>query len=258
MSGMWTIVRKELRTYFYSPVAYVMLGIFSITMGFIFSSFVATYLNYKMQEQMGAQGVTLEMLSRAFFSNMSFMFCFFVPFLTMKLFAEEKSQSTIELLLTAPLRTFQIVLGKYIGAITLMTAMLAASFIYVLFMILWGSPMPDLKVFAGSYFGVFLALASFVALGSAVSAMASSQAIAAVWTFVILMILALFQAVGQQTTATLGPIQLGPTMLYLSPLRHVASFTEGLLQLKDIVYFLSFTIFCLFLTHRVVESNRWR
>ncbi len=88
--------------------------------------------------------------------------------------------------------------------------------------------------------------------------MTSSQAIAAVWTFIILLFLWLMQSLAQGITATWGPIKIGPTLIYMSPLGHFSSFAEGLIHVKDLVYFLSFTIFTLFLTHRVVESNRWR
>lgn len=257
MSGTTAIIKKEIRTYFYSPVAYVLIGIFLFIMGVIFTKFVAIYQQVTMAQRFGqAQGITLDKLAAYLYQNMAFILCFVTPFLTMKLFAEEKNQSTLELLLTSPIRTAHLVLGKFFGAFALMTIMVILSFVYAGFMIAWGNP--EVGVILSTYLGLLLALSCYISLGGLISAVASSQAIAAVWTFIALLLLWLLQSLGQGVTASLGPIQIGPTLVYLSPLGHFNSFNEGLIQVKDVVYFLSFTGFMLFLTHRVVESNRWR
>ena len=137
-----------------------------------------------------------------------------------------------------------------------MLMMLAVSSIYVLFMVIWGNP--ELPIIGTTYIGLILALCCYISLGALISALTSSQAIAAVWTFITLLLLWLMQSLGQGVTASWGPIQLGPTLIYLSPLGHFNSFAEGLIHIKDLVYFVTFTAFTLFLTHRVVESNRWR
>ena len=147
-------------------------------------------------------------------------------------------------------------MGKFLAAYILMFAMVFISFIYVLFMILWGNP--ELPIIGTTYLGLMLALACYISLGGLISAITNSQAIAAVWTFIVLLLLWLLQALGQGITAQWGPVQLGPTLVYISPLGHFNSFTEGLIHIKDIVYFVSFCGLALFLTHRVVESNRWR
>jgi ABC-2 type transport system permease protein len=187
---------------------------------------------------------------------MAFILCFVTPFLTMKLFAEEKRQQTLELLFTAPLRGAELVFGKFFSAMILMLMMTVLSFIYVLFMVIWGNP--ELPIIATTYLGLILALCCYVSLGSLISALTSSQAIAAIWTFIALLLLWLLQSLGQGVTAQWGPIQWGPTLVYLSPLGHFNSFAEGLIHIKDVMYFVTFTAFTLFLTHRVVESNRWR
>lgn len=257
MSGTLAIIKKEIKTYFYSPVAYVLLGIFLFIMGIIFAKFVAIYQSMMAQQRFGGgQGITLDKLATYLFQNMAFILCFVTPFLTMKLFAEEKNQSTLELLLTAPIHTSQLVLGKFLGAFGLMALMVVLSFVYPFFMILWGNP--EVSVIACTYLGLLLALGCYIALGGLISALASSQAIAAVWTFIVLLLLWLLQSLGQGVTAAWGPIEIGPTLIYLSPLGHFNSFNEGLIQVKDVVYFLTFIGFTLFLTHRVVESNRWR
>lgn len=257
MRGATAIIKKELRSYFCSPIAYVVLGVFLFVMGVIFAKFVDLYNRFNAAQQFGqAQGITLDKLATYLYQNMAFIMCFVSPFLTMRLFSEEKRQNTLELLFTSPIRELEIVLGKFLSAFIFMLVMLALSSIYVFFMVLWGNP--ELKIIATTYLGLALALACYVSLGALISAMTSSQAIAAVWTFIALLFLWLLQSLGQGITASWGPIQWGPTLVYISPLGHFNSFTEGLVHVKDIVYFVSFTVFTLFLTHRVVESNRWR
>ncbi|MBI4405353.1 MAG: ABC transporter permease subunit [Deltaproteobacteria bacterium] len=257
MNGAVAIVKKELRSYFYSPVAYVIMGVFLFVMGVIFAKFVAIYEAYNRARAFGqAQGITLDKLALYMYQNMAFILCFVTPFLTMKLFAEERRQQTFELLLTAPLRGVELVLGKFISAYILMVLMVGLSFIYVVFMILWGNP--EMGIIFSTYIGLLLALACYISLGALISAMTSSQAIAAVWTFIVLLLLWLLQSLGQGVTTKWGFIDWGPTLVYISPLGHFNSFAEGLIHIKDVIYFLTFTIFMLFLTHRVVESNRWR
>lgn len=257
MSGLTAIIKKELKTYFYSPMAYVIIGIFLFIMGSIFSKFVHIYENYRQMQQFGAaQGITLDKLATYLYQNMAFILCFVTPFLTMRLFAEEKKQNTLELLLTAPLKSGELVLGKFLAGYLLMLIMTALSFLYVMFMIMYGTP--ELPIIGVTYLGLILTLACYISLGALISSATSSQAIAAVWTFVALLMLWLLQSLGQGISAKWLGVEVGPTLVYLSPLGHFNSFAEGLIHVKDIVYFLSFTFLALFLTHRVVESNRWR
>lgn len=257
MRGSIAILKKELRTYFYSPVAYVILGVFLFIMGVIFAKFVDIYVRFNSVQRFGGgQGITLDKLATYLYQNMAFILCFVTPFLTMRLFAEEKRQHTLELLLTAPLKKFELVTGKFLAAYSLMIFMVGVSFIYVLFMILWGNP--EISIVATTYLGLLLALACYVSLGALISAMTGSQAIAAIWTFIALLLLWLLQSLGQGISAKTGFIEWGPLLVFLSPLGHFNSFSEGLIHLKDIVYFVSFTVITLYFTHCVVESNRWR
>ncbi|MFM8268553.1 MAG: ABC transporter permease [Pseudomonadota bacterium] len=257
MKGARAILKKELRSYFYSPVAYVILGVFLFIMGVIFAKFVDIYQRFNTVQRFGgAQGITLDKLATYLYQNMAFILCFVTPFLTMRLYAEEKRQHTLELLFTAPLKKFEIVLGKFLAAYSLMIFMVIVSFIYVLFMILWGNP--ELPIIGTTYLGLLLALACYVSLGGLISAMTNSQAIAAVWTFIALLLLWLLQSLGQGISAKTGFIEWGPLLVFLSPLGHFNSFSEGLIHLKDIIYFLSFTAVSLYFTYCVVESNRWR
>lgn len=257
MRGAVAILKKEMRTYFYSPVAYVVLGIFLFIMGIIFAKFVSIYQQYNMAQRFGqTQGVTLDKIALYLYQNMAFILCFVTPFITMKLFAEERRQHTLELLFTAPIRMYELVAGKFMAALGLMLFMVVLSGIYVGFMVAWGNP--DLAIIGTTYLGLVLSLCCYISIGGLISALTSSQAIAAVWTFIVLLLLWLLQSLGQGLTAKTGPIEWGPLLVYLSPLAHFTSFAQGLVQIKDVVYFVTFTLFMLFLTQRVVESNRWR
>ncbi len=252
MRGTLAILKKEFRSYFNSPLAYSLIGLFLGIMGLFFAYFV----NVFQQRSVSRQPISLDQITAALLQNMIFVFLFFLPLLTMRLFAEEKNQSTLELLLTAPLRTVHLVLGKFFGAMAISLTMVLFTFVYIGFIIAWGNP--DLRVLASAYLGMILTLGTFLSFGALISALCSSQAIAGVWTYIGLLLLFVFLPIGQGIRVEWGPIELGPLLVFLSPMSHFNSFGDGLLQLKDVVYFLSFIIFMLFLTHRVVESNRWR
>ena len=261
MNSTCAIVKKELRSYFYSPIAYILIGVFLFIMGVIFTKFVDIYQRYNMAQRFGqAQGITLDKLATYLYQNMAFILCFLTPFITMRLFAEEKRQQTFELLFTAPIRGAQLVFGKFLAAFLLMFLMVALSSVYVLFMVMWGNP--ELPIIGTTYLGLLLALSCYIALGTLISATTSSQAIASIITFILLLFLWLLQSLAQgitsHTETVLGTIDWGPVLTFISPLGHFNSFAEGLIHVKELVYFVSVTFFLLFLTHRVVVSNRWR
>jgi len=257
MTGMTAIMKKEWRSYFYSPVAYVVIGVFLLIMGIIFDAFVGIYQQYNNMSRFGqGQGITVDRLIAQLFQNMAFILTFLSPMLTMKLFAEEKRQHTYELLFTAPLRGGELVVGKFLSAFGLMMVMLVFSFFYIFFLLLWGNP--DVNTIITTYLGLALSLACYLSLGGFISAISTSQAVAAVINFIVLLFLYLVQTLGQRVSAKWGPIEWGPTLVYMSPLGHFNAFAEGVIHVKDVVYFLTFTAFMLFLTHKVVESNRWR
>ncbi len=165
MKGAIAIAKRELRSYFYSPLAYVVIGVFLLIMGVIFAKFVAIYDQYSRAKAYGqSQEISLDKLASFLYQNMAFILCFVTPFLTMRLFAEEKRQQTLELLFTAPIRGIELVLGKFFAAYGLMLLMIFFSFIYSFFMILWGNP--QMTIIGTTYLGMMLALACYVSLGA--------------------------------------------------------------------------------------------
>jgi ABC-2 type transport system permease protein len=257
MNGLTAIFKKEMRSYFYSPVAYVVTGVFLLITGVIFYTFIGIYQQYASMARFGqSQGITLDRLISQFFQNMAFILTFITPFFTMRLFAEEKKQHTFELLFTSPIRGGELVMGKFFSAMSMILVMLAFSLVHILFLIVWGNP--DVAVIATTYLGLILSLGCYLSLGALISALSSSQGLAFVFDFIALLLLWLIQTIGQRVTAKWGPIDWGATLVYISPLGHFNGFVDGVIHVKDVVYFLSFIGLMLFLTHKAVESNRWR
>jgi ABC-2 type transport system permease protein len=257
MSGFTAIFKKEMRSYFYSPVAYIVTGLFLFLMGIIFYVFINIFQQYANMARFGqGQGITLDRLVQQLFQNMSFILVFATPFFTMRLFAEERRQQTFELLFTSPIRGSELVLGKFFSAFTIVVLMMLFSFVHLVFLIVWGNP--DVSTIATGYLGLALSLGCFLSVGALISALSSTPGLAFMFNFIALLLLFLLQTIGQRITAKLGPIDWGATLTYISPLSHFNPFVDGLIQLKDVVFFLSFMGFMLFLTHKAVESNRWR
>lgn len=257
MSGFTAVFKKEIRSYFYSPVAYILTGLFIFITGIIFYFFLRIYQEYASRAMFGqGPGITLDRLVQQLFQNMSFILAFLTPFFTMRLFAEERRQQTFELLFTSPIRGVELVLAKYFSAFGLVILMMLLSFVHLGFLLLWGNP--DVAAIATGYLGLALSLGCFLALGALISALSSTPGLAFMFNLITVLLLFLLQAIGQRVTAKWGPIDWGATLTYLSPISHLNPFVDGIIQLKDIVFFISFIALMLFLTHKAVESNRWR
>jgi ABC-2 type transport system permease protein len=236
MHNIWAIARRELYAYFVSPIAYVIGGLFLLISGFLFS----LILNFSSEATM-----------RPLFGNLSVIFLFAVPFLTMRLLAEEARSGTLELLLTAPVRDSELVLGKFLGALLLVLAILACTAIYPAILLLAGNP--DRGPILAGYLGIVLQAAAFLAIGLFASSLTQNQIIAAMLTFVILLLLWLSDALGNYTGGRIGDL-----FRFLSITRHLDEFPRGIIDTRHIVYFLSVIAAALFLTVQSVQSRRWR
>ncbi|HLI27951.1 MAG TPA: ABC transporter permease [Chloroflexota bacterium] len=236
MRNIWAIARRELYAYFVSPIAYVVGGLFLLISGFLFS----LILNLSSEATM-----------RPLFGNLSVIFLFAVPFLTMRLLAEEARSGTLELLLTAPVRDSQLVLGKFLGALLLVLAILACTAIYPAILLLAGNP--DRGPILAGYLGIVLQAAAFLAIGLFASSLTQNQIIAAMLTFVILLLLWLSDALGNYTGGRIGDL-----FRFLSITRHLDEFPRGIIDTRHVVYFLSVIAVALFLTVQSVQSRRWR
>ncbi len=252
---VWPIFKKEVRLYFTSPVAYVVGTIFLLISGYFFSQIFFYFSRLSMASAMNPalardMNVT-EGVLRPLFSNVGVVMLLLMPILTMRLFAEEKKTGTIELLLTYPVRDGEVLLGKYAAAVALYLVMLLFTALYpgmlaYVARLEWG---PLLT----AYLGLVLMGGAFLAVGVLASSLTENQIVAAVATFGALLI---FWVIGWSADFA-GPVW-GKLLSHLSILEHFDGFAKGVIDTKDVIYYLNFTILCLFLTLRSLESKRWR
>lgn len=253
--GAWAIFKKEMRLYFTSPVAYVVFTFFLLIVGYFFYSIFAFYNLTSMQAAMNpafARDLNItDAIMRPLFSNTGIILLFFIPMLTMRLFSEEKRSGTIELLLTYPVRDGEVLLGKFAAATVLFLMLLGLTALYPAIVgyftrVEWG------PLFSG-YLGLLLLGSSFLAVGILVSSLTENQIVASFATFAILLG---FWVIGWSADLVGGNWR--GVFQYLSILEHLDSFGKGLIDTKDVLYYLSVIALSLFLTLRSLESKRWR
>jgi ABC-2 type transport system permease protein len=191
------------------------------------------------------------MVVRYYFGWLSTVLLFLVPLITMGVYAEEKKKGTYELLFTSPLTNLQIILGKFLANLAFGLILFAGSALVMLPLFL--SEPPDPVPLLVGYLGLVLFLAAVLSLGNFLSSLTENQIIAAILTFVLVLLL-WFMNVFTQT----GTEGVQGVLAYLSPLRHLEDFQKGVLDLAHGVYFLSVTVLGIFLTYRSLESLRWR
>jgi ABC-2 type transport system permease protein len=174
-----------------------------------------------------------------------------IPLITMRLFAEEKRQGTIELLLTSPITDLQMLLGKWLSAVAMYGTMVAFASINFFFLFAYGNP--DLKPMLVGFLGLMLQAGALLSLGLFISTTTKNQIIAGAVTFGTALLLWTMEWVGGYETATWAKV-----LSYISVIPHFESFARGVIDTKDVIYFLSLTFLGLFLTARSLESLRWR
>jgi ABC-2 type transport system permease protein len=333
MRNVIAIAKKELNIYFATPLAYAMFAGFIVIASIFFQALVGQYedvsmfyLRFNQPEIMQRLNFT-DMVMRYLFGNLAVIMIFIVPFLTMRLIAEEKKQHTMDLLLTCPVRPSEILFGKYLAALGLITFAIALTLMYPVLLTLaagggeefgwasfykpfatftWWAHVPwylgfaaalglgarsalsapaelrmrrwvgtaaaalgwfavgviaylcanksgvEWQTMATAYLGLFLLGGAYMTLGLFFSSLTESQVIAALLTFVTLLLL---WVVGW--LAGRVPEGWREVITYLSAPQHLDSFTKGVLEVKDIVYYLSFIVLGLFLTHGAIERHRW-
>ena len=251
MNNVLAIARKELRSYFASPIAYIVIGLFAVIFGIFFGVIL---LNFNQASQQGGgQAVNVnEQLIRPVFLNSVVVFLFMLPIVTMRSYAEEKRSGTIELLLTAPLTDLQIILGKFIGAMSLYASMLLVTALSVGALFFFGTP--EVKPLLTTYLGLLLMGGCFVSVGLLISSFTSNQIVAGAVTFGVFLILWVIN-----WPAPFAPWPWLQTFLnYASIVDHFDDFSRGVLDTKHVVYYISFIAVGLFLTARSVDTERWR
>ena len=237
MRTTWLIAGKEFRSHLTSPMTYVVVGIFLLLTGFFF-------INYLKDTNYGDTSI------RGFVNQGSLLLLLFAAMLTMRLMAEEKKLGTWELLLTAPVRDTEVVLGKFLGTLGLMVVMLAFTLYYPLLLVIFGDP--DIGPIITSYVGLFLLGSAALSVGIFASSLSSNQIVAAVVSGALLFAL---WFVGM--AASYRPEALGEVIQSLSLSHHFEDFYRGIIDTRAIVYYLSVTALFLFLTIRSLETGRW-
>jgi ABC-2 type transport system permease protein len=256
MRNVLAIIERELRAYFNSPIAYVVLTMFIFLSGIFFRSILFQVMQMGLMSQVqqgGARPLDMPgMISRGFLSTMSVILLFIMPMLTMGLFSEEKKRGTIELLLTAPLTDLQVVLGKFLAAASFFLILLISTWVPMAVLYLYGSPasVPILT----AYLGLLLYGLSIIAIGLFISTLTENQIIAAVLSFGAIMVLWLVDVVAQNSESSTSK----GVLTYLSILSHLDDFMKGVLSTSNIVFYLSLMLVALFLTYRSIDSLRWR
>jgi len=247
------ILKRELRSYFYSPVAYVVLTIFLLLGGYFFFAMLSAFSLYS-QAAAGNPGTMInitEMVVRPLFGNLTFILLLIMPILTMRLFSEEKKSGTFELIATYPLKDWELVLGKIFACTSIFLFMIFLTMTYPAFLIAYSQP--DIKVILTAYLGFFLLGVAFISLGTFISSLTENQIVAAILSFGLLL---LFWVLGWASNLVSGPV--GEFISKLSLLSHFENFSKGIIDAGDIVYYLNFIIFSIFLTLRSLESKKWR
>ncbi|MGH7340321.1 MAG: ABC transporter permease subunit, partial [Candidatus Rokuibacteriota bacterium] len=242
---IWAIFKKEMRLYFTSPVAWAVFTIFLLIGGYFFYSIFAYFTLASMQSAMNPQmardlNVTDSVL-RPLFSNISVILLLLMPLVTMRLFAEERRAGTIELLLTYPVRDGAVLAGKYLAALALYAIMIGLTLLYPAIVVYfarleWG------PVLTG-YLGLLLMGATFIAVGVFASSLTENQIVAAITTFGALLLLWILGWSADYAGGTVGRV-----LQFVSIIEHNDSFSKGVVDTKDILYYVNFTALALFLT----------
>ncbi len=259
MRNVFTIVGKELRSYFVSPVAYVVLTGFLLLGGWFFFNLLSRFnlllsLYLQMQQQGGDAANRLNLndyVVSPLMHNLAIVLVILVPMITMRAYAEEKKGGTYELLLTSPVRTGEIVLGKFLASFIFICIMIGLTGVYPAILMKFGNP--ETGVIFSGYLGLILLATVFVSVGLLTSSLTENQIIAAVSGLVATLLLYIIGWPAE----TAGDI-LGPLLRYLSVTEHFAEMVRGIINTRSLVYFLSLISLALFLTQRSVESLRWR
>ena len=236
MKNVWAVAQRELRSYFLSPLAYVVIALFLALAGYLFALILANGREASL---------------RGLVQNVSVLYLFIVPAISMRLLAEEQRTGTVELLLTNPVQEWEIVTGKFLASILLVLVMLGLTLLFPLFLFVFGNP--DRGPIITGYLGVFLQAAAFLAVGLWASSITQNQIVAALVSFALLLVLWLSENLGQFLG---GPI--GQIVSYTSVINHFQSFPQGVIESKDVIYYLTLIVAGIVLSTLSLQSRRYR
>jgi len=248
------IAGKELRSYFASPMGYIIIGLFALLFGWFYYVYLHVFVEQSQRMTMMGGGGNVnvnEQMIRGVLQNAAVIILFVMPMITMRTYSEEKRSGTIELLLTSPLTDTEIILGKFLGAMALYAAMLLVTMLDIAILFKLGNP--EWRPIAAGYLGLLLMGGCFIAVGLLISSLTKNQIVAGFMTFAVFLMLWVINWLADSS---------GPTgravLSFLSITDHFDDFTKGIIDTKHVIYYLSFITFGLFLTSKSVDSERWR
>jgi ABC-2 type transport system permease protein len=227
--------------------------LFALLFGWFFYMFLTMFV--RQSEQMmqfggGSANINQQMI-RGVLQNSAVIILFVMPMITMRTYSEEKRSGTIELLLTSPVTDFQIIMGKFLGAMGLYVAMLLVTGLYMVILFIYGNP--EWRPVLAGYLGLLLMGGCFISVGLLISSLTKNQIVAGFLTFAVFLMLWVINWIGDSSGPTTQAI-----VSYLSITEHFDDFARGVIDTKHLVYYLSFMVFGLFLTAKSVDSERWR
>lgn len=259
MKKTFAVFEKEFKSFFYSPMAYVVLAIFTVLTGYFFYLYVSYFVEASFMDMMRAQqyrqmpqklNVNLSVI-RPFFWNVALITLFTLPAITMRLFSEEKKQGTVELLYTTPISTVQIVLGKFLAGVAFYFTLLVPTILFQIVLFSYGQP-EFLPVLSG-YIGLLLMGSAFIAFGLFISTTTENQIIAAIGGFALSLFL---WVIGWGASYASG--YLAEVLNYISIINHFEDFAQGVIDTAHISYYVLFSFLGVYLSMKSIESVKWR
>jgi ABC-2 type transport system permease protein len=256
MRNVLTVAGKELRAYFHSPIAYLVMTVYSVLCGFFFFSMTSRYLNLTlrmgMMGGMGPMPTLNEVIIRSLLEGvLTVVLLLLIPLITMRLYAEEKRSGTMELLLTSPLTDLEIILGKFFGSLTLYVVLMLITFLYVSVLFLYGNP--NGKPVLANALGLLLYGAALLALGMWFSTFTRNQIIAGAVGMSVFLLLYVLDWMSEYSSGAVGRV-----LSYMALTTHFDNFAKGVIDLSDVVFYLSVIALGIFLTARSVEALKGR
>ena len=255
MKNSWIIAKRDLGSFFNSPIFYVITTVFLIIYSYIFVNILSFFSMQSMQsgqfQQMGIALNINEMVIEPSFQNMAVVLLLIIPIVTMRSFAEEKKSKTFRLLLSSPVHLKEIIWGKFLACMIVITLMVLISSYSIGFLFMIGEP--DIGPVLTGYLGILLTAGCYVSIGIFASSLTENQIVAAVITFGFSLFMWVVGWGAQTANSTTGQV-----LQYLSVIEHMDRFLKGMIETSDLAYYLSFIIFGLFLCYRTLDSNRWR
>jgi ABC-2 type transport system permease protein len=248
-----TIWKKELNSYFSSPLAYVLIGLFSLITGTMFFNLVVTYTDgiQSLPPEYGAKISFIDEVILRLFANINFIFLFFIPLLTMKSFAEEKKQETLDVFWLAPIREWEVVFGKSLATLTLVLTLLSVTIVFPL--VIWGVGIRDISVLTNSYLSVFFNAVAYISLGLFCSSISSNQIVAGLLAILGIVFLWMISWGGHLNSN----FMIAEIFSYIGITSHFERVLKGLIGTQDIIYYLSFILLFSILTVKSLSRRKW-